>query len=108
MDKNQFAIVGRIDEIFAVQQVSDKFRKREFILEIEGQYPEHVKFQLVQDKSTLIDQFKVGDLIKVEFNLRGRAFVKDNVKSCFTNLEAWRIKAEVAEPVPQLSSNSQL
>jgi len=98
MDKNQFAVTGRLNEVFAEQQVSEKFRKREFILELEGQYPEHIKFHLVQDKCSLIDQVQVGSIIKVEFNLRGRAFTKDNVKSYFTNLEAWRIKSAQETP----------
>ncbi|RZK27720.1 MAG: DUF3127 domain-containing protein [Hymenobacter sp.] len=98
MDNNKFDIVGRVNEIYDEQQVSEKFRKREFILETSGQYPEFIKFQLVQDKCALIDQFAVGALVRVDFNLRGRVFVKDGVKSCFTNQEAWRVRAEVETP----------
>ncbi|MBO3270862.1 DUF3127 domain-containing protein [Hymenobacter sp. NBH84] len=85
---------GRLHEIFDEQQVSEKFRKREFVLEvIDGQYPEHIKFQLVQDKTALIDPYKIGDEIKVTFNLRGRGFNKNGQMLYFTNLEAWRLEA---------------
>jgi single-strand DNA-binding protein len=85
---------GRLHEIFDEQQVSEKFRKREFVLEVvDGQYPEHIKFQLVQDKTALIDQYKVGDEVKVTFNLRGRGFNKNGQMLYFTNLEAWRLEA---------------
>ena len=85
---------GRLHEIFDEQQVSEKFRKREFVLEVvDGQYPEHIKFQLVQDKTALIDPFKVGDEVKIAFNLRGRGFNKNGQMLYFTNLEAWRIEA---------------
>ncbi|QKG59051.1 DUF3127 domain-containing protein (plasmid) [Hymenobacter sp. BRD128] len=98
-NKNQFEITGRLHEVLAEQQVSDKFRKREFVLDLGGQYPEHIKFQLVQDKTSLLDSFAVGTEIKVEFNLRGRMFSKEGTTTYFTNLEAWRIKP--ADPQPQ-------
>ncbi len=76
------------------QQVSEKFRKREFVLsDNSSQYPQHISFQLTQDKCSLIDQYNVGDEIKVHFNLRGREWVspKNEVKY-FNTLEAWRIE----------------
>ncbi|KAA9327459.1 DUF3127 domain-containing protein [Hymenobacter busanensis] len=89
-----YEATGRLHDIMDEQQVSEKFRKREFVLEvIDGQYPEHIKFQLVQDKTALIDQYKVGDEVKVQFNLRGRGFNKNGQMLYFTNLEAWRIEA---------------
>lgn len=92
---------GRLHEIFDEQQVSEKFRKREFVLEVvDGQYPEHIKFQLVQDKTALIDQYKVGDEVKVAFNLRGRGFNKNGQMLYFTNLEAWRIEASSGGAAP--------
>ena len=88
-----YDVTGRLHEIFDEQQVSEKFRKREFVLEVvDGQYPEHIKFQLVQDKTALIDPFKVGDEVKIAFNLRGRGFNKNGQMLYFTNLEAWRIE----------------
>ncbi|MBT2559405.1 DUF3127 domain-containing protein [Hymenobacter sp. ISL-91] len=88
-----YEATGRLHEIFDEQQVSEKFRKREFVLEvIDGQYPEHIKFQTVQDKTALIDPYKVGDEVKVSFNLRGRGFNKNGQMLYFTNLEAWRIE----------------
>ena len=89
-----YDVTGRLHEIFDEQQVSEKFRKREFVLEVQdGQYPEHIKFQMVQDKTGLIDPFKMGDEVKVTFNLRGRGFNKNGQMLYFTNLEAWKIEA---------------
>ena len=58
-----------------------------------SQYPQHISFQLTQDKCSLIDQYNVGDEIKVHFNLRGREWTspKNEVKY-FNTLEAWRIE----------------
>ena len=77
------------------QQVSEKFKKREFVVtDNSSQYPQHVMFQLTQDKCSLIDSYNVGDEIKVYFNLRGREWTspKGEVKY-FNTLEAWRLEA---------------
>lgn len=101
MSNNSFSIVGLVHQVFEEQIVSGKFRKREFVLEIPGQYPEHVKFQLVQDKCPAIDGFPVGTRVQVDFNLRGRAFTgKDQGQAYFTNIEAWRLKPAAEEAAP--------
>jgi hypothetical protein len=75
-------------------QVSDKFKKREFVLttEASSQYPQHVQFQLVQDRCSLINDFNVGEELKVSFNLRGREWAKDSEVRYFNTLDAWRIE----------------
>ena len=100
-------IQGKIVEIFDSAQVSDKFRKREFVVEYaeNPQYPEFVKLELVQDKCELIDSFREGDEVSVEFNLRGRAWTnREGGKSYFNTLQAWRIQplsqAQSAAPAP--------
>lgn len=76
------------------QQVSDKFKKREFVItDNSSQYPQHVLFQLTQDKCNLLDQYGVGSEIKVHFNLRGREWTNPQGEvKYFNSLEAWRIE----------------
>lgn len=96
-----YDVTGRLHEIFDEQQVSDKFRKREFVLEVQdGQYPQQIKFQLTQDKTSLIDPYKMGDEVKVTFDLRGRGFNKNGQMLYFTNLEAWRVEPAAAGGAP--------
>ena len=64
------------------------FRTREFVIETMETYPQFVKFQSVQDKCDLLNQFQEGEIIKVSFDLRGRQW-QDKY---FTNLNAWRIE----------------
>lgn len=76
-------------------QVSDKFKKREFVIEyVENpMYPQHVLFQLTQDKVDLIDNYEVGQQLEVTFNLRGRKWQSpDGVVKYFNTLEAWRLE----------------
>ncbi len=95
-----FEISGRIFEIYPTQQVTDKFKKREFILEVKEtgnngfEFIEYIKFQTVQDKCSLLDGLNVNDQAKVSFNLRGRKWEKDGQTSYFTNLDAWKIENE--------------
>lgn len=79
---------GKIAKIFDTEQKSASFQAREFVIEVaDGQYPQMVKFQLVQDKCNLVDEYAEGDVVTVEFDLRGREW---NGKY-FTNLQAWRM-----------------
>ncbi|MBW6490944.1 MAG: DUF3127 domain-containing protein [Lentimicrobium sp.] len=92
-----FEITGKLVEKFEIQNVSDKFKKREFVIEYRdnpnSSFSEFLKFQLTQDRCNLIDVNQLGQDIKVWFNLRGRKWEKDGNVSYFTNLEAWKIEA---------------
>jgi hypothetical protein len=73
------------------------FEYCESVLEIpDGAYTQFIKFQLTQDKCNLLDQYKVGDEVKVAFNLSGKPFTKNGTTMYFTNLGAWRIEPATA------------
>ena len=78
----------------AEQKVSEKFKKREFVLtDNSSQYPQHVLFQLTQDRCSLMDNYNVGDEIKVSFNLRGREWQSPQGEvKYFNSLDVWRIE----------------
>ncbi len=88
-----FDVEGKLYKKFDTTQVTDSFKKREFVLEVEdGAYPQIVKFQLVQGNCDKLDPHNEGDQLKVTFNLRGREYTKEGRTSYFTNLDAWRIE----------------
>lgn len=84
-----FEVVGRLHKVYDTEKKTDSFQAREFVIEVDGNYPQFVKFQLVQDRCALIDTYKEGDTIKVHFDLRGREWQG----KYFTNLNAWRVEA---------------
>lgn len=95
---------GKIEKIFDTEQKSGSFQAREFVIEVaDGQYPQMVKFQLVQDKCTLVDDYREGDSVEVEFDLRGREW---NGKY-FTNLQAWRISKAGESDGDRTQTNTQ-
>jgi len=93
-----FEITGKVIEVGTVQQVSDKFRKREFVIELAEQsaggreFIDYIKFQCVQDRCELIDESFLNGNIKVSFNLKGNKWERDGKVNYFTNLDAWRIE----------------
>lgn len=90
-------VKGKIVEILETVQVSEKFRKREFVIEYAEnvQYPEFVKFELIQDKCELLDSFSMDENVTVFFNLKGRKWndPKGGTKY-FNSLQAWKIQSE--------------
>jgi hypothetical protein len=87
-------VTGTLKVKFDTQKVSDRFSKREFVLTTEANtpYPQHVSFQVTQDKCNLLDQFNEGEELKVQFNLRGREWNGPQGVKYFNTLEAWRIE----------------
>jgi single-strand DNA-binding protein len=100
-------VTGKLHAVLETKQVTDRFAKREFVLQIEdGKYSQMVAFELVNDKTGMVDAFNVGDEILVEFNLRGREWHSPSGEiKYFNTLSAWRIAAPRArggahEPAP--------
>ncbi len=84
-----FEVEGKLHRLFATEQKSASFQTREFVLEIpDGNYPQLIKFQAVQERCAMMDSYQEGERIKVSFDLRGREW---NGKY-LTNLNAWRIE----------------
>ena len=87
-------VSGKLVEIFDEQQVTNTFKKREFVIEYaeNPQYPEFVQFQAIQDKTAMLDSFKNGDDVTVSFNLKGRKWQSPQGEiKYFNTLQAWRI-----------------
>lgn len=92
-----FEIRGKLYLKNETQVISDRFKKREFVIhEDDAEYPQYIKFQLTQDKCSLLDRFNEGDELNVHFNVRGNSWDKDGKTSYFTNLDAWKIEATVS------------
>lgn len=100
-------ITGKVEAIFDTQQVNDTFKKREFVLEYaeNPQYPELIKFEVIQDKVNLLNDIELGQELTVAFNLRGRKWEKkDGTVAYFNSLVAWKIDKGAA-PVSQTSQD---
>ncbi|PKQ65082.1 hypothetical protein BZG02_04435 [Labilibaculum filiforme] len=103
-----FEINGKMIVKEDTQSISDRFKKREFVIEVENErnseWNDFIKFQLTQDRCDLLETVSLYEEIKVSFNVRGRKWEKDGKVNYFSNLEAWRIeKVQAAgSPVPEM------
>jgi hypothetical protein len=96
-----FNITGTLKMKTPEQKVSEKFRKRDFVLtDNASQYPQFISFQLVQDRCSLLDAFQEGQEIRVFFNLRGREWrAPSGEVKYFNTLEAWKLEGvSAAQP----------
>ena len=86
---------GKLHTIFETKQMSERFSKREFVVEMSDnpKYPQVVLFQLSGDRCQQLDGFQVGDQIRIEFSLRGREWrsPQGDVKY-FNSLDVWKIE----------------
>ena len=98
-------ITGKLIVKYEAQEFGEKkFKTREFVLDItedvngSASYPNFAKMQLVQAKCDTIDQYNIGDTLKVNFNIKGRPYTdkKDGSTKYISNIEAWRIERVAA------------
>jgi hypothetical protein len=85
---------GVICSISETEHISEKFCKRNFTLTIDHdrQYPQPLKFELHNDRCDLIDSYREGDEVSVDFNFRGREFEDRNGQLQVMNtLVVWKI-----------------
>lgn len=92
-----YELTGKLVAKMETVQRSETFKTREFVVEksedINGRtITNYIKFQCVQDKTTLPDRFNLGDEVKVFFNIKGSRWSRDGREGYITNLDAWKME----------------
>ena len=92
-------VQGRIKLIGETQTFGNNgFRKREVVVTTEEQYPQHIMIEFVQDKTDLLNNYQVGQQVKVNINLRGREWTNPQGEvKYFNSIQGWRIEAMQSE-----------
>ena len=96
-------IKGTIKKIAETVQISDRFRKREFVVEYSSNpdYPQSLQFEMVQDRCELLDSFQEGQQVEISFDLRGREWTNPQGQvKYFNTLQAWKLVAEQSSANP--------
>jgi hypothetical protein len=84
-----FELEGTVKVIDDIQTFASGFSKREFVIEVEdGKFPQSIKFECVKEKTALIDEFQIGDPVKVYFDIRGNEYKG----KYYVNLNAWKLE----------------
>jgi hypothetical protein len=101
-------VQGKVKMIGETQTFGEKgFRKRELVVTTDEQYPQSIMIEFVQDKTDLLNNYKVGQSVKVSINLRGREWVNPQGETkYFNSIQGWRIEnlqpEGVAENMPPM------
>ena len=70
------------------------FRKREVVITTEEQYPQQILIEFIQDKCELLNNYQVGQNVKIGINLRGREWTNPEGETKYINsIQGWRIDA---------------
>lgn len=94
----QYTLTGKLKHVKATQKVSDKFRKREFVVTVEdSKYPQHILMSANQDKCDLLNGLKPGQEVTVHFYISGKEWSKEGTVRYFNSLDAWKIEAKPTE-----------
>ena len=91
-------VIGKIKVISAEQQISATFRKKELVVATDEQYPQSIMIEFTQDKADLLNNYTVGDSVKVSINLGGREWVNPQGETkYFNSIRGWRIEKLAAD-----------
>ena len=88
-------VTGKIKWIDETKTYANNgFRKREVVISTEEQYPQQILIEFIQDKCELLNNYQVGQNVKIGINLRGREWTNpEGETKYFNSIQGWRIDA---------------
>ena len=97
-------VLGKVKFIDTIKEVGTSgFKKRDIVVTTDEQYPQHILVQFVQDKCELLNNYQVGETVKIDINLRGREWTNPQGETVYFNtIQGWRIaKLQAEAPAAQ-------
>lgn len=81
-------ISGKIIVLNDTETIGAKdFKKRLVVVQTDEQYPQTIPVEFTQEKTTVLNYYKVGDLVKIGINIRGSEWKG----RYFANINGWKI-----------------
>ena len=88
-------VQGKVIKINDEQIISEKFKKREFVVKTEGNYPEFLKLQVTQERCDLAEKLSINDNVVAYINLKGKEYTNKNGDvDYFVSIDCWKIDKE--------------
>ena len=99
-------LLGKIKLIGDIKTYGDNgFRKRELVLTTEEQYPQHILIEFIQNNCELLDNYSIGQTVRIGINIRGREWESpDRGIKYFNSIQGWRIESlddQVMDSAPE-------
>ena len=87
-------VTGRLIKSETV--INGKYKQQDFVLQMDNEvqgkiYSSYACFYLSEKAMHKINDFRIGDMVKVDFNIRGIKYNKEGRDNFFNKLEAWKI-----------------
>jgi hypothetical protein len=99
-------VKGKVIVVNPTTTISEKFSLRKFVIETQDQYPQPIEMQVTQDKCSLLDNIRVGSIVEVSINLRGKSWTNPQGETKYFNtLEAWKIEVLGATAQPHIADD---
>lgn len=70
-----------------------EFKKRQLVIKTEQQYPQSIPIDFTQDKCVILDNYSIGEFVKVSVNVQGSEWQG----KYYVNLQAWKIEKDQNE-----------
>lgn len=86
------------------QSTGNTFSTRDLVIRTDDQYPQDICIQFTQDKCDLLDNYQIGESVKIAFNLRGQLNGWTNPQGdvkYFNTVQAWKIQRNSAAATAQ-------
>jgi hypothetical protein len=91
-------VTGKIHFVSALKTGSEKFKSKDVVLLTDDKYPQYITIQLTQDKTGLLTEQNIGEIVEVSINLRGRKWESPTGEiKYFNTIEGWQINAVQSE-----------
>ena len=89
-------VKGKIKLINSTKEFgANGFKKRELVVETSEDYPQNLLIEFVQDKCSVLDNYKNNDNVIISINLRGREWENAEGKiKYFNSLQGWKISKD--------------
>lgn len=82
-------VSGRVISVGQTESVGQNgFTKRLLVIETNEQYPQKLPIDFVKDKTSLLDQIKIDQDVKIQINLRG----SEHNGRWYAQIQGWKIE----------------
>lgn len=100
-------ITGVIHKVLNQENISEKFKKRSFVIKTQDQYPQMIICECTNDRISLLDAIKTGDSVTAHINIKGREYTNAQMEvKYFVTIDVWKIeKAQSGNSVTGEASN---
>jgi hypothetical protein len=93
MQLETYYLTGTLHKVYPAKSHSEKFTKQDFLVRQDGEYPQTIRFQVVNTRIPQLLKVEEGDMIEVAFNIKGQMFTNKTTgeEGNNTNLQAFEI-----------------